>query len=73
MFFDGVSRTGPKVKIVARVGLIFLSPHNHVLPHVFSLTEPYSNNVAEHMLCSLASSSPDKWGYNILKPIVPPS
>ena len=48
MFFDGESRIGPHGKIIAGVGLVFVSPHNHVLPHAFSLTEPYSNNVAEY-------------------------
>ena len=48
MFFDGASRTGPTGKIIARVGLVFVSPENHILPHAFSLTESYSNNVAEY-------------------------
>jgi hypothetical protein len=39
MFFDGASRTGPKGKIIAGVGVVFVSPRNHVLPHAFSLTE----------------------------------
>ena len=26
----------------------FVLPYNHVLFHAFSLTEPYSNNVAEY-------------------------
>ena len=48
MFFDGASRTGSKGKIVDRVGVIFVSPENHVLSRAFLLTEPYSNNVAEY-------------------------
>ena len=48
MFFDGVSRTSSKGKIVARVGVIFVSPENHILPRAFSLTEPFSNNVAKY-------------------------
>jgi len=44
----GTSRTGPKGKIVAGVGVVFISPGNHVLPHAFSLTEPCSNNVVEY-------------------------
>ena len=48
MFFDGESRTGPKGKIVDGVGVVFVSPYNHILPRVFSLIEPYSNNVAEY-------------------------
>jgi len=30
------------------VGVVFISPQNHVLPRVFSLAEPCSNNVAEY-------------------------
>ena len=48
MFFDGASRMGPKGKIVAGVGVVFVSLHNHVLPCAFSLREPYSNNVVEY-------------------------
>jgi len=48
MFFDGASRIGPKGKIIAGVGVVFISPQNHVLPRAFSLTEPCSNNVAEY-------------------------
>ena len=35
MFFDGASRMGLKGKIVARVGVVLVSPHNHVLPRAF--------------------------------------
>jgi len=48
IFFSGVSRTGTKGKIIAGVGVVFVSPENHVLPHAFSLTEPCSNNVVEY-------------------------
>ena len=48
MFFDGASRTGPKGKIVVRVGVLFVSPNVHILPCAFSLTEPCSNNVTEY-------------------------
>jgi len=48
LFFDGASRTIPKSKIVARVGVVFISPENHVLPFAFSLRESYSNNVARY-------------------------
>ena len=47
-FFDGASRTEPKGKIIARVGAVFISPENRVLPHAFSLIEPYSNIVAKY-------------------------
>jgi len=39
MFFDGVSRTGPKGKTIASMGVVFISPQNHVLPRAFSLTD----------------------------------
>jgi len=48
MFFDGASRTDPKGRIIAGVGVVFISPQNHVLPQVFSLMEPCSNNVVDY-------------------------
>jgi len=48
MFFDGESRTGPKGKTIAGVGVVFISPQNHVLPRAFSLTETCSNIAAEY-------------------------
>jgi len=48
MFFDGASKIGPKGKIIAGVGVVFISPQNHVLLRVFSLTEPCSNNVVKY-------------------------
>ena len=48
MFFDGASRMGPKGKIIARVGVVFISPHNHVISRAFSLIEPCFNNVTEY-------------------------
>jgi len=48
IFFDGESKTGPKGKIIARVGVAFVSPNDHVLSHVFLLTEPCFNNVTEY-------------------------
>ena len=48
MFFDESSRIVPKGMIIAGVGVVFISPQNHVLPRVFSLMEPCSNNVAEY-------------------------
>ena len=30
------------------MGVVFISPQNHVLPRAFSLTESCSNNVAEY-------------------------
>ena len=48
MFFDGASRIGPKGRIITGVGVVFISPQNHVLFRAFSLTESCSNNVAEY-------------------------
>ena len=59
IFFDGASRIGPKGKIIAGVGVVFISPQNHVLPRAFSLTESCSNNVAEYnALLHWPSASP---------------
>ena len=48
MFFDDSLRTGPIGKIIARMGVVFISPKNHVLSRAFSLMEPCSNNIAEY-------------------------
>src|SRR5438270_13146341 len=48
MYFDGASRTIPREGLVARVRIVFFSPQNHVIPRVFSLTEPCTNYVAEY-------------------------
>ncbi|XP_020271882.1 uncharacterized protein LOC109847047 [Asparagus officinalis] len=48
IFFDGASRVGTSGSIVAEVGVVLTSPHNHMLPQAFSLTEPCTNNVAEY-------------------------
>ena len=48
MFFDSALRTSSKGKIITGVGVIFVSPENHVLPRAFSLIKSCSNNVAEH-------------------------
>ena len=34
--------------MVAKLGVVLVSPHNHVISCAFSLTEPCSSNVAEH-------------------------
>ena len=64
MFFDGASRIGPKGKIIAGVGVVFISPQNHVIPRAFSLIESCSNNVQNTMLYLSAFSSLMKWGYD---------
>src|ERR1700722_16714861 len=48
LFFDGASRSSPGGGIIAGVGVVLISPQNHVLPRAFSLTEPCSNNMAEY-------------------------
>ena len=48
MFFDSVSRTFPTCKIIAGVGVVFVSQENNFLPRAFSLTELCSNNVAKY-------------------------
>jgi len=46
ILFDGASRTGPTCMIITGVGVVFVSPENHVLTREFSLTESFSSNVA---------------------------
>jgi len=48
LFFDGASRMGPRGNIIAGVGVVLLSLHNYVIPRVFSLIEPCSNNLTEY-------------------------
>src|SRR3954464_15118806 len=48
MYFYGASRTIPRGGLVPGVGIVLISPQNHVIPHAFSLTEPCTNNVAEY-------------------------
>ena len=70
MFFDGASRIGPKGKIVVGVGVVFISPQNHVLPRAFSLTEPCSNNVAEYNALLIGLQLAQEMGVHYLKPMV---
>ncbi|XP_020245348.1 uncharacterized protein LOC109823478 [Asparagus officinalis] len=48
LYFDGAARTSSTSQVIARVGVVFISPQNHILPRAISLTEPCSNNVAEY-------------------------
>jgi len=73
MFFDGASRTGSKGKIVAGVGVIFVSSENHALPRAFSLTEPCSNNVAEYNALLIGLQFTQQMGYGTLKLMVSPN
>ena len=70
MFFNGALRIGPKDKIIAGVGVVFISPQNHVLPRAFSLTESCSNNVAEYNALLIGFQLHMKWGYASLKLMV---
>jgi len=45
---DGASRMNPLGNIIAGVGVVLIAPHNYVIPHAFSLSEPCSNNVSEY-------------------------
>jgi len=70
MFLDGASRTGPTGKIIARVGVVFVTSENHILPCAFSLTKSFSNNVAEYNTLLIGLHPRYKWGYNTLKLMV---
>ncbi|ONK57953.1 uncharacterized protein A4U43_C09F6000 [Asparagus officinalis] len=48
LYFNGVARENPSGPIVARVGVVLISPQNYILPRAISLTELYSNNMAEY-------------------------
>src|SRR4051812_35263937 len=48
VYFDGASRSIPREGLVDGVGIVLISPQNHVIPLVFSLTEPCTNNVVEY-------------------------
>jgi len=67
MFFDGASRTDPKGKIIAGVGVVFISPQNYVLPRAFSLTTPCSNNVAEYNALLISLQHAHEMGVRYLK------
>lgn len=48
MYFDGASRMNRRKEQSSGVGIIFITPEGHLLPHSFALLEPCSNNVAEY-------------------------
>lgn len=41
LFFNDIAR-----RTIVRVRIVFESPQKHVLPHIYSLIETFSNNVA---------------------------
>jgi len=67
IFFNGASRIGLKGKIIAGVGVVFISPKNHILPRAFSLTESCSNNVAEYDALLIGLQLAHEMGYTALK------
>ena len=67
MFFDGASRTRLKGKIVAGVGVVFISPENHVLPRAFLLTEPCSSNVTKYNALLIGLQLTPQMGVQYLK------
>ena len=73
MFFDGASRTSPKGKIIAGVGVVFVSPKNHVISRAFLLMEFCSNNVAEYNALLIGLHLAQQMRCNILKLMVIPS
>ncbi|XP_020258688.1 uncharacterized protein LOC109835102 [Asparagus officinalis] len=48
LYFDGAARTSSTGRVIAGVGVVFISSQNHILPCAVSLTKPCSNNVAEY-------------------------
>jgi len=48
LFFDGASSTSLERNIIANAGVVLIFPHNYVIPHTFSLTEPCFNNISEY-------------------------
>ncbi|XP_020272535.1 uncharacterized protein LOC109847715 [Asparagus officinalis] len=67
MFYDGASRVGTSGSIVAGVGVVLTSPHNHVLPRAFSLIEPCTNNVAEYNALLIGLELAKELGINCLE------
>ena len=60
----------PKGKIIAGVGVVFVSPQNHILPRAFSLTMPYSNNAAEYNALLIGLQLTHEMGYDTLRLMV---
>src|SRR2546430_10702275 len=67
MYFDGASRTIPRAGLVAGVGVVFISPQNHIIPRAFYLTEPCSNNVAEYNALLIGLHLPHRLGVRKLQ------
>ena len=54
-------------KIVAGLRVILISPQNYVIPHAFSLTDPCSNNIAEHNALLIEMQIADEIGIKNLE------
>jgi len=67
MFIDGASRICSKGKFIAGMGVVFISPNDHVLPRSFSLTEPCSNNMAEYNVLLIGLQLAQQIGVTYLK------
>ena len=67
LFFDGASRTSPEGNIIAGVGIILIFPHNYVIPHAFSLTEPCSNNITKYNTLLIGMQLAEEIGVKISK------
>ena len=48
MYFNGVTRTNEKEKLISGIGILFVNPDKYMIPHAFLLLEPCSNNAAEY-------------------------
>jgi len=58
---------GPRGNIIARVGVVLVSPQNYIIPRAFSLTESCSNNVAEYNALLIGMQIADENGIKNLK------
>ena len=67
LFFDGASRMGPRGNIIARVGVVLVSPHNYIIPRAFSLIEQCSNNVEKYNALLIGMQIADKIGIKNLE------
>ena len=48
MYFDDASRMNGRKEQSSGVGIFFITPEGHLIPHSFALLQPCSNNVAEY-------------------------
>ena len=67
MFFDDASRACLTSKIITGGGVVIILPENHILSHAFSLTEPYSNNVANYNVLLIGLQLAQQMGVRYLK------